>query len=231
MISKAHKTVFVHIPKVAGQSIETMFLEDLNLDWSNKQELLLRKKKVTEKGPYRLAHLKAHEYVDLNYITQEDFEDYFKFSFVRNPFSRAYSYYKYLGYSKVCTYNYFLKNVLERKIKNKHFFFISQTDYLYNSDNNLLVDFVGKFENLNEDIKIVIQNSKLKTETLPFVNKSKTEIKRSISKVIKNPVILANLKTNNPIFKDYREAYDKEAMDVVKKVYKNDLENFQYEFE
>jgi len=231
MISKTHKTIFVHIPKVAGQSIETMFLEDLNLDWYNRGELLLRKKKATEKGPYRLAHLKAHEYVDLNYLTKEDFEAYFKFSFVRNPFSRAYSYYKYLGYSKVCTYNYFLKNVLEKKIKNRHFFFISQTDYLYNSDNKLLVDFVGKFENLNEDIKTVIKSSNLKTETLPFVNKSKSEVKRSISKVIKNPLFLANLNTNNPIFKDYREAYDDKSKNIVNKLYKNDLENFQYEFE
>ena len=45
MISKAHKTIFVHIPKVAGQSIETMFLNDLNLKWDERSKLLLRKKR------------------------------------------------------------------------------------------------------------------------------------------------------------------------------------------
>ncbi len=231
MISKTHKTIFVHIPKVAGQSIETMFLNDLNLGWNERSELLLRKKKLLENGPSRLAHLKAHEYVDLNYIDKEAFNTYFKFSFVRNPYSRAYSYYKYLGYSKICSFQHFLSNVLEKRIKANHFFFISQTDYLYNSNNKLLVDFIGKFENLNEDIKTVIKNSNLKTDTLPFVNKSKSEIKRSISKVIKNPLLLTNLKTNNPIFKDYREAYDDKSKNIVNKLYKDDLENFQYEFE
>ena len=230
MISKAHRTIYVHIPKVAGQSIETMFLEDLNLDWSQRSELLLRKKTFSEKGPYRLAHLKASEYVELNYIKESKFQDYFKFSFVRNPYSRAYSFYKYLGYSKVITFNLFLSRVLEKRIKNKHFFFILQSDYLYDNNNNLLIDFVGKFENLNEDIKVVIDKSNLKTESLPYVNKSKNKVKRSVSKIIKNPLFLTSLKTNNPIFKDYREAYDKEATAIVNKLYKSDIENFEYEF-
>jgi len=231
MISKAHKTIFVHIPKVAGQSIETMFLNDLNLKWSDRSELLLRKRLSNEKGPFRLAHLKAHEYVELNYIESNVFNDYFKFSFVRNPYSRAYSYYKYLGYSKICSFNYFLKFVLEKKIKQQHFFFISQTDYLFDSENNLLIDFVGKFEALNEDIKVVIKKSNLKTQTLPYVNKSKSEIKRSVSKVLKNPIILANLKTNNTIFKDYREAYDHKGIKLIQTLYKEDLDNFEYEFD
>jgi hypothetical protein len=231
MISKTHKTIFIHIPKVAGQSIETMFLQDLNLDWAQRDQLLLRKKKLTEKGPYRLAHLKAEEYTKLNYIDLKDFESYFKFSFVRNPFSRAYSYYKYLGYSKVCDYNVFLTDVLAKKIKSKHFFFISQTDYLFDSNNNILVDFVGKFEKLNEDIKVVIEKAHLKTQTLPYVNKSKTELKRSISKIIKTPTFLTKLKTNNPIYKDYREAYNKEAVEIVSKLYKDDIKNFEYCFD
>jgi len=231
MISTTHKTIFVHIPKVAGQSIETMFLNDLKLNWGERSELLLRKKKRFEKGPFRLAHLKAHEYVDLNYIDNKTFNSYFKFSFVRNPFSRAYSYYKYLGYSKICNYNYFLENVLSKKIKNKHFFFTPQIDYLYDTNGNLLVDFVGKFERLNEDIKIVIKKSNLKTQSLPFVNKSKKETKRGVSKLIKNPLILANLKTDNTVFKDYREAYNNEAIALVQNLYKEDLEKFEYEFE
>ena len=231
MISKTHETIFVHIPKVAGQSIETMFLEDLNLDWTQRGELLLRKKKIFEKGPFRLAHLKAQEYTDLNYISRDNFNKYFKFSFVRNPYSRAYSHYKYLGYSKVCTFNFFLTNVLAKRIKNNHFFFISQTDYLYNSDNKLLVDFVGKFENLKADIKEVIKRSNLKADALPYVNKSKNEIKRGLSKAIKNPLILANLHLDNKIFSDYRDAYDEEAKLIVSELYKEDIKNFKYSFD
>ena len=51
MISHKHKTVFVHIPKVAGQSVEQMYLADLGLNWSERAVLLLRPKLNTEKGP------------------------------------------------------------------------------------------------------------------------------------------------------------------------------------
>jgi len=231
MISNTHRTIFVHIPKVAGQSIETMFLNDLNLDWSERSKLLLRKKRFLEKGPLRLAHLKAHEYVDFNYIAEEEFNDFFKFSFVRNPYSRAYSYYKYLGYSKVCTFEYFVSNILSKKIKQDEFFFVSQTNYLYDKKGKLLVDFVGKFENIKEDIKYVINKSNIKSKTLPHVNRSKNEIKRGISKLIKTPSMLLNISFNNPIYKNYREAYNKTTIELVSELYKEDLEKFQYTFD
>jgi hypothetical protein len=230
MISHKHKTIFVHIPKVAGQSIESMFLNDLNLNWNQRAELLLRKKKVNERGPFRLAHLKAHEYVHLNYIDPIKFNSYFKFSFVRNPYSRAYSYYKYLGYSEIISFNTFISEVLTKKVKQNHFFFIPQTDYLYYED-KLLVDFVGKFEELNQDIKTVISNANLSIHELPFVNKSKNDKKRAISKLAKNPKFLLKLKMNNHIFKDYREAYDKASLELIKNIYKDDIDKFQYEFE
>ena len=44
-------------------------------------------------------------------------------------------------------------------------------------------------------------------------------------------MILANLKTNNTIFKDYREAYDNEGIKLVQTLYKEDLDNFEYEFD
>lgn len=231
MISQKHSTIFVHIPKVAGQSIETMFLNDHGLNWDTRSELLLRKKKPTEKGPFRLAHLKAKEYVQLGYINQENFESYFKFSFVRNPYSRAYSYYKYLGYANIISYRDFLKYVLRKKVSAGHFFFIPQTDYLYSDDDQLLVNFVGKFERINEDIQHVIQKSNLDVKTLPHVNKSKNELNRGISKIIRNPLLLTRLKTKNKIYRDYREAYDQECMNLVQDLYSSDLDNFQYEFD
>ena len=102
MICHHYKCVFVHIPKNAGQSIEHVFLNLLNLTWETRAPLLLRCNDRLELGPPRLAHLKADEYVRYNYLTQEMFNDYFKFSFVRNPWSRIISIYKYLGFNKKC---------------------------------------------------------------------------------------------------------------------------------
>lgn len=65
MISRAHKTIFLHIPKAAGQSIEMAFLRDLGLDWSTREQVLLRPNDDPAAGPERLAHLFAREYVSL----------------------------------------------------------------------------------------------------------------------------------------------------------------------
>lgn len=90
MISLHHKVIFVHIPKCLGQSIERAFLRDLRLDWQERHILLLRKKN-SEPGPERLAHLYAHEYVKLGYIDEASFTEFYKFSVVRDPIDKIVS--------------------------------------------------------------------------------------------------------------------------------------------
>ena len=63
MISHRHRCVFVHIPKVAGQSIEHVFLGWNGLNWKGRAPLLLRPNEDPRKGPPRLAHLRAQDYV------------------------------------------------------------------------------------------------------------------------------------------------------------------------
>lgn len=229
MISYYHKTLFVHIPKTAGQSIETMFLNDLGLNWDQRQALLLRKKLSGEKGPIRLAHLKAIEYVRYKYVSPEDFDDFFKFSFVRNPFSRVYSFYKFLGYSQVCDFKIFVSNILTAKVLKKDFFFAPQTEYLFNDRKELVVDFVGRFENISEDILFVKNASNVKS-SLPRLNKSKVDRKRGLVRALESLDVLLNLSLNNKVHSDYHNAYDKSTIDIVRKVYKDDLDYFDYDF-
>ena len=58
MISHPHRTVFVHIPKCGGQSIETAFLADLGLGWKSRAPLLMGANDRPELGPPRLSHLR-----------------------------------------------------------------------------------------------------------------------------------------------------------------------------
>ena len=95
MISHKHKCIFVHIPKVAGQSIEHVFLSIHGLSWANRGPLLLRPNSNPQAGPARLAHLTAHEYVKCSHLSEELFNSYFKFSFVRNPWDRLLSEFKW----------------------------------------------------------------------------------------------------------------------------------------
>ena len=91
MISFHHKVLFVHIPKCAGQSVAKAFLRDLGLDWKERHPLLLRPKKNNERGPERLAHLYAYEYVKFGYIDEIEFKKFYKFSIVRDPIDRILS--------------------------------------------------------------------------------------------------------------------------------------------
>lgn len=227
MISHFHKVVFVHVPKVAGQSIEHMFLEQLDLDWENRDSLLLRKKEPHEKGPERLAHLTAQQYVELGYIEQEKFESYFKFSFVRDPYKRVFSFYNFLGYSKIISLRTFIREVLPKKLKEKDFFFIPQYDYLFNDEGRLLVDYVGRLENIAEDIQKVIQQIGLDRASLPHVNKSKGEWRRAIRILLNNPTFVTRLKFGNDQ-KSFEAQFDSELKQIVSEIYAQDFEAFGY---
>jgi hypothetical protein len=205
-----------------------MFLNDLGLNWNNRNELLLRKKKILESGPFRLAHLKSKEYTGYGYIDQETYDSYFKFSFVRNPYRRAFSMYTYLGYSRIISFSSFTKKVLPKKILNNHFFFQPQYDYLYNDKGRLLVDFVGKLENIKEDIKIVLERAAIKNNKLPHVNKSHGGLKRGINKLILNPLLISSLDLNNEEFCVYEKALTDEAKESLHRVYLKDFEFLNY---
>ena len=229
MISKKHKTIFVHIPKAGGQSIETMFLANEGLQWENRSALLLRKKKDSEEGPERLAHLKASEYVDLGYISRQEFSSYFKFAFVRNPYKRVFSFYNFLGYSKIMTLQTFVEKVLPNKINSSDFFFFSQYDYLYNSKGDLLVGFVGKLESIQQDIQQVISKSGLKNAALPHVNKSKGEWNRVLSLLLKNPKFWSTYKRVTPSENTFEKQFTKGIKEQVYQIYQKDFQYFNYD--
>ena len=135
MISHKHKCIFIHIPKAAGTSIETVFLNDLKLDFEDKHALILGKSTNLYLPPRVVSHLTATEMLSQHYISEELFNSYYKFSIVRNPIDRLYSTYKYWGYSPVITFDRFIKTILPKLIKtDKYNFFVrTQSEYLFDA--------------------------------------------------------------------------------------------------
>ena len=233
MICHHYKCVFVHIPKNAGQSIEHVFLNLLNVTWETRAPLLLRYNDRSELGPPRLAHLKAEEYVRYKYLTQEIFDDYFKFAFVRNPWSRMVSLYKYLGFNQKCSFKTFFTGTFKDTIFNdKRWFVGPQSDYIYTDNGDLLVDFVGRFEDLQYGFDHVCTQIGLAATQVPHVNESKENdsiFSLKSKELAKN--ILRKIKGKNiPSYKKYQEYYDQESIDLVAKLYKRDIELFKYDF-
>ena len=229
MISNQHKTIFVHIPKVAGQSIETIFLDDLGLKWNERDALLMRIKKPEELGPHRLAHLRAKDYVSLGYIDAASFDAFFKFSFVRDPYARVLSLYHYLGYSRIISMEKYVEKVLAKKVSENHFFYQSQYEYLFSDSGQLLVDFVGKLEQISADIKVVLNKTGLAGKQLPHVNKSEKGLKRGLTSLLTNPSLLVHFRFGKLLSKKKVKTLSEREKEMIYQLYAKDFEHFDYE--
>ena len=171
MLSHQHKTIFVHIPKCAGQSVESAFLTDVGLTWETRAPLLLRANDDPRLGPPRLAHLLAADYVRCGHVDAQVFERYFKFAIVRDPWSRAVSLYRHLQLNM--PFAGFVSHWLPRQFAGRgdQFWFVRpQADFLY-GEGKLLVDQIVRFENLASEFPAAAQRAGLKSP-LPRVNAS-----------------------------------------------------------
>ena len=186
MISIKHKIIFIHIPKCAGQSIESIFLRDLGLSWKERHPLLLRPRKANEKGPERLAHLYAEEYFKFGYISKEKYDKFFKFSIIRNPVDRILSEINFQKIPKKNPKNIFgiesVEEYISKVIKLDKFSDLQrhispQVKFLYDSETNkLLVDKVIPFDELNNEVPKILQKKLKVFLEVPKINSSKNKL-------------------------------------------------------
>lgn len=207
MICHSCQTLFVHIPKTAGQSIEQVFLEHVGLDWKRRAPLLLRPRFDGESGPPRLAHLRVVEYLRYGYITPKRFGMYFTFSIVRNPWDRMLSFYRYLGYAERMEFDAFIELFLQKWRQEKHYWFVRpQIDYLTTETGEIGVKYVGRFERLQESFDEICRHLGWESRPLPRSNVSATETA------------------------SYRTYYTDRTRRIVARIYQRDLEAFGYRF-
>lgn len=236
MISHKFKCIFIHVPKVAGQSIETFFLDQHKLSWDTREPLLLRFNDNGKVGPPRLAHLKVHEYLEFQYVSKEMFQNYFKFAFIRNPWSRAVSFYKYSDYDKFISFDSFVEKELPFLLKTKRWFYGQQYDFLYHN-NKLMVDFIGRYENLQSDFSKVCEKLNLKNKSLPHVNNSENReplqiLRAAYRKIKNNPKILGYLGKDKIKSNDYKDYYiNSSLIEQINELYQQDIASFNYTFD
>ena len=205
LISDSHKFIFVHVRKAAGSSIRDT-LEPLSLvkptdTWSKVKSRFLK----TEKD-YRRYAFRQHDDINVakRLMPPELFESYFKFAFVRNPWDRLVSEYEFIRrrpdhgrHSKVIKMDFEKYIVYQSNRKDAH-----QVNMLADKNGKVLMDFIGKFENLHEDWNRV-------TDKLGIENKTLSHRKK------------ANIK-------DYDSYYTPETRALVGELWKRDIEAFGY---
>ena len=141
----------------------------------------------------------------------------FSFAFVRNPWDRLVSAYNYLStggssskdskdYKRLfSTYKNFKSMILnwhESYFDQIHF--KPQWEWICDDNKNVIVDFVGRYENLQQDYNTVCDNIMIPRHRLPHKNR------------------------NN--HKHYTTYYDDESQEIVATWYKIDIELFGYKF-
>lgn len=205
MISKPDYApfIFVHITRTGGSSIE----KALSRIGTN----LKGNKKASKIYEYP-QHFNIEEYEKL----LGNIDSYFKFTFVRSPFSRLYSKYSIMRISEERyrrrneSFNDYVSRVFIQKD-------ISPTpiqglrslrpcmDWIIDTSN---FSFIGRFENLRKDYSKIAS----RLNVSPSLNfwKKKTN------------------NDNDPFY--YRKFYSRESVEIVEKFFKSDLEEFNYEY-
>lgn len=201
MISLQKRFLFVHIPKTAGNSIQSVLR-----DYSEDQLVALRKEQDgierfgLRNAKYKIKkHSKLSEYHHA--LGDEQFRDLYKFTCVRNPWDRMVSYY-FTPTQNTETWN----REKFREIISKA---VSVADYLRlrngEKDPFANVDYIMKFENLVDDFRSVCKAIGISPPALPQYNRSSRE--------------------------HYSKYYDDELRELVRAQFAPEIKRFGYTFE
>ena len=207
MISFDRKFVFVHIPKTGGTSIRvalTPYCDGLigPKRLANRISRKLAKRPIFRPLELPLeGHASALEYQ--NFLGDEVFQQFFKFAIVRNPFDLHVSMYEYMRQTNYHKHHDLVTkmNFLEFSYWRCHENPITQLDFVGDNQKCINVDFIGKFENLENDFKKITRHFGIKTQ-LPFLNASKRV--------------------------HWRDYYTYESINLVRKNFYEDFEFFEY---
>jgi hypothetical protein len=90
-------------------------------------------------------------------------------------------------------------------VDGKRSFMYNQLDYVADEKGDIIVDFVGKYENLERDVSTVLKALQLESLPLPHVNKSQ--------------------------HKHYSEYYTEETKNLIAERYSRDIQFLGYQFE
>ena len=219
MIDHDIKCIFIHIPRTAGSSISTA---------------LTQRKKEGERFEHRarVKQDKIHFTVEQaqKKFGMDTWNEYLTFAFVRNPWDRLVSQYQWRlakGERDVAKRNFkewvtwrwegwlnwlenprkVIRGVPQLGHRDRAVVLTKAFDEIYDEkEDKILVDFVGRYENLREDI-----------ETL-------------CGKLGVDQDILLPHKHNAKNRPHYTEFYDDETIEIVRKFYKNDIEVLGYKY-
>lgn len=202
IVSHQKRFIFVHIYKVAGTSIKQAlkpYADEMPRRFTLKRLLNVLGAAAPVKDHATASALKKR-------LPEEVFETYFKFAFVRNPWDWLVSLYHYIRshplhpkYGTIRSLPDF-ESYLWWRYENDRVF---QKDFVVDDSGSLLVDYLGRYENLEADFQDICRKIGVNCE-LP---------RRNVTRHL-----------------DYSQYYTDQTIDLVAQQYREDIELFGYRF-
>ena len=165
--SEKKSAIYIWIPKTAGTSVAAGFARR-GVFRRDGRKALWGRIPEDQRESWRSSNWQHVGAADLGTeVGKETFDKCFRFTFVRNPYDRLVSFYEYskaarrdprsvqFGEPALGTFEQWLEQSPPR----------TQLSYLADADQNLLVDFVGRYETLQRDVLRI----SLKLRILPFL--------------------------------------------------------------
>lgn len=214
MISHEHKFIFVHVPKCGGTSIEQAFGRfDPNGKRSQQDHRTVRNMSPGFHPGVLLTPNNLFEYSrrfrkhQRPRPTREQFDTYFKFAIVRDPWSRAYSWYRnYLrdplhrkSDRPVPEFEQFLRTQIGQGALR------TQLHWLRGYDGGVSLDHIGRFEHLQQEFDHVCGRLGLEAFSLPHLLSGGGA--------------------------DHRAHYDRQSIDLVYRHYRREIRLFGFSYD
>jgi len=210
LISHRHRFIFIHVNKVAGTSIASALEphSDFRSYSAGFGGSLMRR--IAARSSFFFPHAHYPNHIKMKnlkrLLPRRIYLNYFKFAFVRNPWDRYISNYFYnrqytnapLHLEANAVSN--LEQFMYRNQKDRLF---PQVEYLYDRKGNCLVDFVGRYETLNESFD---------------------EISNQLNLIIKLK------KQNTTNHSNFRTYFSDSTENLIRSWYRKDIQTFDYEF-
>ena len=215
MISFPLETIFVHVPRCAGTSVERAI-------WLNKSDRTLENLWGNvfdgQSNPLQTGGMQHLTATHIRGLYPIEFEKFWKFSIVRNPFDRIVSQYyytirgrpdllKYLGFSRIrirygkVPFGEYVSRIMQRT----HVQWLPAAYFVTDLvRGGLLVDHIARYEDLTEDWDVIRKRLGLKKE----LRRAKTSGKRP----------------------HYTEVIGHSSRRKLEAFYREDLEMFEYAF-
>jgi len=215
LLSIRYKFLFVHIAKTGGTSIRSAMER---YKWSDPYRIpLFLASRLSSITNHRIAcKFPRHAKIIAAYemLPKELFDELFKFAFVRNPWDLQVSSYHHILRERpqlltgIDNFEAFLRWKLD---PNRAYHYIVdtsielQSDYVIDLNGNIIVNYIGRYEKLNEDFKEVCNKVGIIPPKLPHKRQAKGRA-------------------------SYKKYYNDATTQLIAEYFQRDIEMFGYSF-